>query len=132
MAKRNSMSTARRSRNRKHESVPQSGNAAAIQSIGEPAPGWAPPSSFPNPRDIGRDERMRLMKAQAVLQCITFALLYEDWLDKPNRPSFADATAVVQELIDETVKRLEPEAEGQPSSISAVHLSRREVEPGHS
>lgn len=37
------------------------------------------------------------MKAEAVLGCVAFALLYEDWLEDPKRLSFADAVAVVQE-----------------------------------
>jgi hypothetical protein len=107
MAKRNDMSTARRSRNRKEESIPQSGNTAALQSIGEPAPGWAPQS---NPADVAKiisSERNRLMKAQAVLGCVAFALLYEDWLEGPDRPSFVDAVAAVLDLVDEAVDRLD-------------------------
>jgi hypothetical protein len=106
MAKRNSMSTARRSRNRKQEPIPQSGNPVATEGIGDPAPGWVPGSSPVAVATIISDERNRLMKAQAVLGCVAFALLYEDWLEKPNRPSFADAVAAVQDLVNETVDRL--------------------------
>jgi hypothetical protein len=106
MAKRNSMSTARRSRNRKQEPVPQSGNTVAIKSISDPAPGEAPGS---NPADVATiisSERKRLMKAEAVLGCVAFALLYEDWLDRSERPSLVDAVTVVQDLVSETIDRL--------------------------
>jgi hypothetical protein len=43
------------------------------------------------------------MKAQAVLGCISFALLYEDWLQGPDRPSFADALAAALDLVNEAV-----------------------------
>lgn len=46
------------------------------------------------------------MKAEAVLGCVSFALLYEDWLEGPNRPCFADAVTVAQDLINQTVQRL--------------------------
>ncbi len=107
MAKRNSMSTARRSRNRKQEPIPQSGNTVATESIGDPARGRLPRS---NPADVAKiisDERNRLMKAQAVLGCVAFALLYEDWLEAPNRPSFADAVAAALDLVNESVDRLD-------------------------
>jgi hypothetical protein len=99
MAKRNSMSTARRSRNRKQQSIPKSGDTAASRCIGEPAPGWAPQSNPAAAATIISAERHQLMKAQAVLGCVAFALLYEDWLEGSNRPSFVDAIKAVQDLI---------------------------------
>jgi hypothetical protein len=51
-------------------------------------------------------ERIRLLKAQAVLGCLAFALLYEDWLEPPHRPSFADAVTAAQDLISVTLDRL--------------------------
>src|SRR5687767_12057179 len=103
MAKRNSMSTARRSRNREQETVsepatpavPHSGDASAAE-----------PASPSNPADLSEivsEERTRLLKALAVLGCLAFALLYEDWLEPPDRPSFADALAAAQDLINETL-----------------------------
>lgn len=106
MAKRNDMSAAPRSRNRKEESIPHTGNKVPTEGIGDPAPEWAPPS---NPADVATiisSERNRLMKAQAVLGCVAFALLYEDWLDRSNRPSFVDAVAAVQDLVSEALDRL--------------------------
>jgi hypothetical protein len=107
MAKRHYMSTARRSRNRKQQSIPQSGNTAALESIGEPAPGWAPHSKPADVAQIISLERNRLMKAQAVLGCAVFALLYEDWLEAPDRPSFVDAVAAALDLVDEAVDQLQ-------------------------
>jgi hypothetical protein len=106
MAKRNSTSTARRGRNRKQASVPQSDNTVATASIGDPASGWAPGSNLVDVAKIISGERNRLMKAQAVLGCVAFALLYEDGLDGPTRPSFADAVAAVQDLVSETLEQL--------------------------
>lgn len=106
MAKRNDMSTARRSRNRKQEpgsepatpSVHHSGDT----SLAEPAS----PSSAADLSEIVSEERTRLRKAQAVLGCLAFALLYEDWLEPAHRPSFADAVAAAQDLVNATLDRL--------------------------
>ena len=106
MAKRNSMSTARRSRNREQEPVSESATPSVRQS-GDASP--AEPASPRNPVDLSEivsEERTRLLKAQAVLGCLAFALLYEDWLKPPHRPSFADALTAAQDLIDATLDRL--------------------------
>jgi hypothetical protein len=105
MAKRNSVSTARRSRNRKQEALPLSGNTVATERIGDSAPGGTPGSAPAGVVTIISGERKRLMKAQAVLGCVAFALLYEDWLDRPERPSF-DAVAAVQDLVSEALEQL--------------------------
>jgi hypothetical protein len=107
MAKRNSTSRARRSRNRKQEpvtepgtlSVPESGDASPA----EPTSG----GSLVDLSEIVSEERTRLLKAQAVLGCLAFALLYEDWLEPRHRPSFVDAVAAAQDLINATVDRLD-------------------------
>lgn len=78
-----------------------------MQSIGEPAPGWAPGNNPAHVAKIISGERDRLMKAQAVLGCVVFALLYEDWLEAPDRPSFVDAVTAALDLVDEAVDRLE-------------------------
>jgi len=57
-------------------------------------------------KEIVTNERSRLIKAQAVLRCVAFALLYEDWLAGPNRPCFADAVAVIEDLVAQTVEQL--------------------------
>ena len=106
MAKRNSMSTARRSRNREQEPVSEPATPSVRRS-GDASPAEPPPQS--NPADLSqilREERTCLLKAQAVLGCLAFALLYEDWLEPPNRPSFADAVAAAQDLISATLDRL--------------------------
>jgi hypothetical protein len=95
MAKRNSMSTARQSRNRSRKPAAQAGSTQVGRNDRSGAL-----------IEIVSVERTRLMKADAVLQCVAFTLLYEDWLEGPNRPCFADAVAIVQELLDETVERL--------------------------
>jgi hypothetical protein len=108
MAKRNSMSTARRSRNRKQESAAQNDRTTIAARRGDDSA--AKPSSENTPADLAGvigDERARLMKAQAVLQCVAFALLYDDWLEQSNRPCFADAVNVAQDLISEAVDRLD-------------------------
>jgi hypothetical protein len=106
MAKRNSMSTARRSRNRKQEPVSEPATPS-VRGSGGALPAEA--ASQSNPADLSEivsEERTRLLKAQAVLGCLAFALLYEDWLEPPHRPSFADAAAVAQDLINATLDRL--------------------------
>lgn len=106
MAKRNSMSTARRSRNREREPVSEPATPS-VRHSGDTSP--AEPASASNPADLSEivsEERTRLLKAQAVLGCLAFALLYEDWLESAHRPSFADAVAAVQDLINATLDRL--------------------------
>jgi hypothetical protein len=106
MAKRNDMSAARRSRNRRQE--PVTGPATpSIPNSGDASPGG--PASASSPADLAEivsEERTRLLKAQAVLGCLAFALLYEDWLEAPHRPSFTDAVAAAQDLINATLDRL--------------------------
>jgi hypothetical protein len=105
MAKRNSMSRARRSRNRKQEPV----NEPAAPSVNHSDAPPAEPASRSNRGDLAEivsAERARLLKAQAVLGCLAFALLYEDWLEPLHRPSFVDAVAAAQDLIDATLDRL--------------------------
>jgi hypothetical protein len=46
------------------------------------------------------------MRAEAVLACVAFTLLYEEWLEDPNRPCFADAIAVARELLNGAIERL--------------------------
>ena len=106
MAKRNSMSRARRSRNRKQEPVSRPATPPA-RDAGDASPSKV--ASQSNPTDLSElvsEERTRLRKAQAVLGCLAFALLYEDWLEPPYRPSFADAAAAAQDLINASLDRL--------------------------
>jgi hypothetical protein len=106
MAKRDSMSRARRSRNREQEPISEPATPS-VRHSGDASP--ADPASPSNPTDLSEimsEERTRLLKAQAVLGCLAFALLYEDWLDPPHRPSFADAVAAAQDLINATLDRL--------------------------
>jgi len=105
MAKRNDMSAARRSRNRKQE--PVSEPAPSVRDTGDASP--AEPASQSHPADLAEivsEERTRLLKAEAVLGCLAFALLYEDWLEPAHRPSFVDAVAAAQDLINATLDRL--------------------------
>jgi hypothetical protein len=106
MAKRNDMSAARRSRNRTQEPVSEPAIPSVRHSRGASP---AEPASPSNPADLSEivsEERTRLLKAQAVLGCLAFALLYEDWLEPPHRPSFTDAVAAAQDLISATLDRL--------------------------
>jgi hypothetical protein len=106
MAKRNSMSTARRSRHPSSRSADQT-RRMATNRLGSMAEGESSAKSRPGALlEILSVERRRLMKADAVLGCVAFALLYEDWLEDPSRPCFADAVAVAQELVSESIGRL--------------------------
>lgn len=106
MAKRNSMSAARRSRNRKHKPVTPISTTTSNQGDYAPAPESAPRRDPADLAKIISGERSRLIGAEAVLGCVAFALLYEDWLKGSDRPSFSDAVTAVQDLVSETVKRL--------------------------
>jgi hypothetical protein len=106
MAKRNSMSTARRSRNRKQEPVSEPATPSVRRSGNAPPAEPASASKLADLTELVSEERTRLRKAQAVLSCLAFALLYEDWLEPPHRPSFADAVAAAQDLINATLDRL--------------------------
>jgi hypothetical protein len=100
------MSTARRSRNREQEPVSEPGTPS-VRDSGDASP--AEPACQSNPADLSEivsEERTRLMNAQAVLGCLAFALLYEDWLEPLHRPSFVDAVAAAQDLINATLDRL--------------------------
>ena len=106
MAKRNSMSRARRSRNREQEPIAEQATPS-VRDSGDTLP--AEPAYPSHPADLSEivsEERTRLLKAQAVLGCLAFALLYEDWLEPPHRPSFADAVGAAQDLINTTLDRL--------------------------
>ena len=106
MAKRNDMSRARRSRNRKQEPVSESATPS-VRHSDDASP--AEPACPSNPAELSEmvsEERTRLLKAEAVLGCLAFALLYEDWLEPLHRPSFVDAVAAAQDLIDASLDRL--------------------------
>jgi hypothetical protein len=107
MAKRNSMSTARRSRNRKRVFQPQSGTAAPTRTGGGAEPKTSPEGNRAGFAEILTAERARLMKAEAVLECVAFALLYEDWLEEPDRPCFVDAVRVVRDLVRNAIEKLD-------------------------
>ena len=106
MAKRDSMSMARRSRNRKQEPVSEPATPSVLDSRDASPAEAVSPSRPANLPVIVSEERTRLLKAQAVLGCLAFALLYEDWLEPPHRPCFADAASAAQDLINATVDRL--------------------------
>lgn len=100
MARRNSMSTARQSRIRTSKrAIDRDGvdtdrdNASALTE----SPLGITSGDFAVTINI---ERARLLKAEAVLGCVAFALTYEDWFEDPNRrPSFVDAVVAAQELV---------------------------------
>jgi hypothetical protein len=106
MAKRDSMSTARRSRNRKQGPVSEPATPSVHHSVDASPAKPAAPSNPYHLSEIVSEERTRLLKAQAVLGCLAFALLYEDWLEPLHRPSFVDAVAAAQDLIHATLDRL--------------------------
>jgi hypothetical protein len=106
MAKRNDMSAARQSRNRKQEPVNEPATPALRDSGDAPPAEPTFPSSPADLSEIVSEERTRLLKAQAVLGCLAFALLYEDWLEPLHRPSFVDAVAAAQDIINATLDRL--------------------------
>jgi hypothetical protein len=106
MAKRNSMSTARQTRNRSPKSAAKPGSTEARRNDADAALEAPRATRSGALLEIVSVERIQLMKADAVLGCVAFALLYEDWLQGPRRPCFADAVAVAQDLITRSVDRL--------------------------
>jgi hypothetical protein len=107
MAKRDSMSTARRSRNCRlvaGERTKLMGSPGNGPQTGPILP--AAPSARAELRTPIAAWREQLMKADAVLSCVAFTLLYEDWLDADKRPCFADAVIVAQDLVREATERL--------------------------
>lgn len=107
MAKRDSMSTARQSRNRS----PKSSLRTGVTDADPNEAGAAVESPLESRSDalveIVSDERARLMKADAVLGCVVFAMLYDDWLEAPSRPCFADAVAAAQDLVIQAIAKLD-------------------------
>lgn len=102
MAKRNSMSSASRSRNHYRQSSDCSATTEARRGT-VPASQLQGAESFD---EIIRVERTRLMKAEAVFGCVAFAALYEDWLEQsPNKPCLEDALAAVGDLVRQSVDR---------------------------
>jgi hypothetical protein len=106
MAKRDSMSRARRSRNRRQDPISEPGTPAVPHGPDNAPTEAVPRCSPPELSEMVNEERTRLMKAQAVLGCVAFALLYEDWLEPPHRPSFVDAIAAAHDLVSNTLDRL--------------------------
>ena len=101
------MSTARPSRNRRVTRARQTGSAEVYASAEVSTPESVNSSGLPAFAEVIRAERRRLMKANAVLGCVAFALLYDDWLEGPDRPSFVDALAAIQDLVAQVVERLD-------------------------
>jgi hypothetical protein len=61
-------------------------------------------SSRPGPTAMS-GERRTLMRADAVLRCVAFALEYDDW--RSDEPDYAEAIDVARNLISQAVERLE-------------------------
>jgi hypothetical protein len=106
MAKRDSMSKARQSRNPKPKLTSQNGHAAIHRNHADAFPESLPENASSNLMETIRMERSRLMKAEAVLGCVAFALLYEEWLEAGERPCFADAVIVALDLVTEAAEHL--------------------------
>lgn len=57
------------------------------------------------PRRPLSGERRALMRADAILRCVAFALEYDDW--RSDEPDYAEAIAVARDLISRAAERLE-------------------------
>lgn len=51
------------------------------------------------------NERRVLMRADAILRCVAFALEYDDW--RSDEPDYVEAIDVARNLISQAVERLE-------------------------
>lgn len=100
MAKRNSVSASR--------SVDEAGGAAV--------PGWHLPAAV---AELLEMERLRMMRARTILQCVTLAM---DQPTLPERqPYYSDAIDVACDLIDEAVRRLDRVHVLQAGTTGVVH-----------
>jgi len=57
--------------------------------------------------DLIEEERGRLQKAEAVLECLQFALTYDDYFEPNEAPSYSDVADVARGLIRTAVNHLD-------------------------
>jgi hypothetical protein len=104
---RDSMSTARQSRNKGASLVVHTMEDSIVIPDGlKPEP--TSNCSEDQLRETMSGEPTRLMKAEAVLSCVGFALLRYDWFEEgANRPCFSDAIDAACDLVREAVRRFD-------------------------
>jgi hypothetical protein len=100
MAKRNS--TSKSSRNRKNGSHKGTRSAARPRA----AKRAEDDSSELNPFEDFGGERARLMKAEAVLNCLSFTLNYSSW-NAADGTTYGIAADVARDLVQDSMDRLE-------------------------
>ena len=57
--------------------------------------------------DLIETERGRLQQAEAVLECLQFALTYDDWFEPNEAPSYSDVADVARGIIRMAVNNLD-------------------------
>ncbi len=66
--------------------------------------------------DLIEEERGRLRQAEAVLECLQFALTYDDWFEPNEAPSYSDVADVARGIIRMAVDHLD-----------SLHVGRRQI-----
>jgi hypothetical protein len=100
MAKRNSTSKLDRARKGgSHRGTRPPRSSPSANGVGSDAPETGPTEDFGG-------ERTRLMKAEAVLHCLTVSLNYSSWYPVDGT-TYAMAVDVARDLVQESMDRLE-------------------------
>jgi len=89
-----------------------------------------PPSSAAQPRqgsagglqELIEEERSRLQSAEAVLACLHFALMYDDYFEPCDTPSYPEVAQVAMGLIRTAVDHLDSLYVGQQIGVAADAL----------
>jgi len=95
-------------------------SVSASRSVDEVAgaavPGWDPPDAVTK---LLERERLRMMRARTILQCITLAM--EQPMSSEQQPCYSDAIEVACDLIDEAVQRLDRIQVRQAGAAKGAH-----------
>ena len=103
MASRQFTSKARQGRNRAPSSArrARSTRSKRRRRVEEPEP-----QSFRPLQEAIENERGELTRAESVLGCLAFALLYSDWITE-NPPDYASVAEIARRIVGDSVRRLD-------------------------
>jgi hypothetical protein len=101
MASRQSTSKAHQGRNRAPSSSRRTRSTRPKRRAEEPEP-----KAFGPLRDAIEHERGELTRAESVLGCLAFALLYSDWINE-DPPDYASVAEIARRIVSDSVNRLD-------------------------
>ena len=101
MASRQFISKARRGRNRTPPSSRRTRSTRPKRRVEEPEP-----QAFGPLQEAIENERGELARAESVLGCLAFALLYSDWINE-NPPDYASVAEIARRILSDSVHRLD-------------------------